>query len=65
MARLWPPRRWKPWPGTLVRPVSQPAEIGLPAETLRKRVRQAQADKGLRPGVPTSEELEEINAAEA
>jgi transposase len=38
------------------------ADIGLPAETLRKRVRQAQADQGLRPGMPTSEEREEIKA---
>jgi transposase len=36
------------------------ADIGLPAETLRKRVRQAEADQGLRPGMPTSEEREEI-----
>jgi transposase len=36
------------------------AEIGLPAETLRKRVRQAQADRGLRPDTPTSGEREEI-----
>jgi transposase len=38
------------------------ADIGLPAETLRKRVRQAQADQGLRPGMPTTEEREEIKA---
>jgi transposase len=36
------------------------ADIGLPPETLRKRVRQAQADQGLRPDLPTSEEREEI-----
>jgi transposase len=43
------------------RPVSHvAAEIGLPAETLRKRVRQAEADQGLRPGMPTSEERQEI-----
>jgi transposase len=36
------------------------AEIGLPSETLRKRVRQAEADQGLRPGQPTTEEREEI-----
>ena len=38
------------------------ADIGLPPETLRKRVRQVQADQGLRPGMPTSEEREEIRA---
>jgi transposase len=38
------------------------ADIGLPAETLRKRVRQAQADQGLRPDLPSSEEREEIKA---
>jgi transposase len=43
------------------RPIAHVArDIGLPAETLRKRVRQAEADKGVRPGLPTSEEREEI-----
>jgi transposase len=47
------------------RPVAQiAAEIGLPAETLRKRVSRAEADQGLRPGLPTSEEREEIKALE-
>ena len=45
------------------RPVAHVArDIGLPVETLRKRVRQAEADQGLRPGVPSSEEREEIKA---
>jgi transposase len=43
------------------RPISHVArDIGLPAETLRKRVRQAEADQGLRPDLPTSEEREQI-----
>jgi transposase len=43
------------------RPIAHVAkDIGLPAETLRKRVRQAEADEGLRRGMPTSEEREEI-----
>jgi transposase len=43
------------------RPVAHvAAELGLPAETLRKKVRQAQADQGLRPDLPTSAEREQI-----
>ena len=43
------------------RPVAHVAkDIGVPAETLRKRVRQAEADEGLRPGMPTTEERAEI-----
>jgi transposase len=36
------------------------ADLGMPAETLRRRVRQAEADQGLRPGEPTTSEREEI-----
>ena len=43
------------------RPVAHVAkDLGLPSETLRKRVRQAEADGGLRPDLPSSEEREEI-----
>ena len=43
------------------RPVAHvAAELGLPAETLRKKVRQAQADQGLRPDLPSTAEREQI-----
>jgi transposase len=43
------------------RPIAQiAADLGMHPETLRKRVRQAEADRGLRPGQPTTSEREEI-----
>jgi transposase len=36
------------------------ADLGIHSETLRKKVRQAEADGGLRPDLPTSREREEI-----
>jgi transposase len=39
-------------------------DIGLPSETLRKAVRRAEADQGLRPDLSTSEEREEIKRLE-
>ena len=43
------------------RPIAHVArDLGMHPETLRKRVRQAEADQGLRPDLPTSEEREEI-----
>ena len=43
------------------RPVAHIAhDLGMHPETLRRRVRHAEADSGLRPDLPTSEEREEI-----
>ena len=43
------------------RPIAHVADdLGLPRETLRKAVRQAEADQGLRPDLPTAAEREEI-----
>ena len=43
------------------RPVRHVAEdLGIHHETLRRAVRQAEADGGLRPDLPTTEEREEI-----
>ena len=36
------------------------ADLGLPSETLRKYVRQVEANEGRRPDLPTAEEREEI-----
>jgi len=35
-------------------------DLGIPSETLRKHVRQLEADEGLRPDLPTAAEREEI-----
>jgi transposase len=45
------------------RPIAHVArDLGVPSETLRKYVRRVEADEGLRPDLPTSEEREEIKA---
>ena len=48
------------------RPISHIAhDLGMYPETLRKRVRQAQVDSGLRPDLPSSEERDEIKRLDA
>src|SRR4051794_30390601 len=43
------------------RPIAHVArDLGLPSETLRKYVRQLEANEGLRPDLPTAAEREEI-----
>ncbi len=43
------------------RPIAHVArDLGVPPETLRRYVRQVEADEGLRPDLPSSEEREEI-----
>src|SRR4029450_13077662 len=43
------------------RPIAHVArDLGVPSETLRKYVRQLEADEGWRPDLPSSEEREEI-----
>ena len=45
------------------RPIAHVARnLGVPAETLRKYVRQLEADEGRRPDLPTAAEREEIKA---
>ena len=45
------------------RPIAHVAlDLGVPAETLRRYVRQLEADEGLRPDLPTAAEREEIKA---
>ena len=41
------------------------ADLGMHPETLRKKVRQAQADSGSRPDLPTTAEREEIRKLRA
>ncbi|MCA1680595.1 MAG: transposase [Actinobacteria bacterium] len=48
------------------RPIAHVArDLGMHPETLRKHVRQAEADEGLRPDLPTSAEREEIRKLRA
>ena len=48
------------------RPIAQiAADLGMHSETLRKRVRQAEADSGARPDLPSSAEREEIRKLRA
>jgi transposase len=45
------------------RPIAHVArDLGVPSETLRKYVRQLEADEGLRPDLPTAAEREEIKS---
>jgi transposase len=45
------------------RPIAHVArDLGVPSETLRRYVRQIEANEGLRPDLPTSQEREEIKA---
>src|SRR3954468_24174787 len=45
------------------RPIAHVArDLGVPSETLRKYVRQVEADEGLRPELPSGQEREEIKA---
>jgi transposase len=48
------------------RPIAQiAADLGMHPETLRKRVRQVEADSGARPDLPSSAEREEIRRLRA
>lgn len=46
--------------GRPIAPVAR--DLGVPSETLCKDVRQLEADEGLRPDLPTSDEREQIKA---
>lgn len=48
------------------RPIAQVArDLGVASETLRRHVRRLEADEGLRPDLPTSQEREEIRKLRA
>ncbi len=48
------------------RPIAEVArDLGMHPETLRRRVRQAQADEGRRPDLPSTAEREEIRTLRA
>ena len=48
------------------RPIAQiAADLGIHRETLRKKVRQAEADGGMRPDLPNTAEREEIRKLRA
>src|SRR4029078_10501249 len=65
-------QRWRKYPVGLLEPPTRlvfesgrpiahvAADLGLPSETLRKYVRQVEADEGRRPDLPSSEEREEL-----
>jgi transposase len=62
--RKYPPELLDRGAGVVIesgRPIAHVArELGVPSETLRRYLRQLEADEGLRPDLPTSEEREEI-----
>jgi len=48
------------------RPIAHVArDLGIPSESLRRHVRQLEADEGLRPDLPTAAEREEIKELRA
>jgi transposase len=47
------------------RPIAHAADLGMHPETLRKKVRRAQADSGSRADLPTTAEREEIRKLRA
>ena len=56
-------RRWIRLALESGRPIAHvAADLGMHPETLRRRVRQAEADSGSRPDLPTTREREEIRA---